>query len=50
MKERNALDSAISGYRSLEQELKDNVELIELAEADGDQDMVVEAEKDLASV
>ncbi|MFM2043179.1 MAG: peptide chain release factor 2 PrfB [Pseudomonadota bacterium] len=50
MKERNALDSAISGYRSLEQELKDNVELIELAEADGDQDMVVEAEKALAAV
>ncbi|WP_119678122.1 peptide chain release factor 2 [Indioceanicola profundi] len=50
MRERNQLDSAINGYRALEQELKDNVELIELAEADGDQEMIAEAEKALVAV
>jgi peptide chain release factor 2 len=47
MRERNKLDTAISGYRRIEQELADALELIELAEADGDAAMVADAEKQL---
>jgi len=47
MRERNKLDTAISGYRRIEQELADALELIELAEADSDAAMVADAEKQL---
>src|SRR5881227_158703 len=36
MRERRRLDEAISATRAIESELADNVELIELAEAEGD--------------
>ena len=47
MRERNRLDTAISSYRKIAAELDDTLGLIELAEAEGDQEMVAEAEKQL---
>jgi peptide chain release factor 2 len=47
MRERNRLDTAISGYRKIAAELDDALGLIELAEDEGDQEMVAEAEKQL---
>ncbi len=44
MRERTQLDQAIRGYRELENGLRDNVEMIGMAEAEGDQGMVTEAE------
>ena len=50
MRERTRLDNAIDGYRKIERELDDAVELIELAEAEGDRPIVAEAESDLAAL
>ncbi|MBV16036.1 MAG: peptide chain release factor 2 [Thalassospira sp.] len=50
MRERTQLDDAINGYKKLAQELDDNVELIELGEAEGDDDTVAEAEDGLRSI
>ena len=36
MKERTQLDNAIKGYQELAQGLKDNIELLEMAEGEGD--------------
>lgn len=47
MRERTQLDAAIRGYRELENGLRDNRELIELAEAEADQAMVTEGENAL---
>lgn len=47
MRERTHLDQAIRGYRELEQNLADNLGMIEMAEAEGDQSMVAEAENAL---
>lgn len=44
MRERTQLDTAINGYRELESGLTDNVELIKMAEAEGDASLVTEAE------
>jgi peptide chain release factor 2 len=44
MRERQALLEALSTYRMIETGLKDNVELIELGEMEGDQEIVTEAE------
>lgn len=44
MKERQQLMDAVSSYRLIENGLKDNVELIELGEMEGDQEIVTEAE------
>jgi len=44
MRERGALEHAIADFRGLETELNDNLELIELAEAEGEGAMVAEAE------
>ena len=44
MRERTRLEEAINRYRSLEAALNDNVELIELGEAEGDDSIVGEAE------
>jgi len=44
MRERTKLDEAISTYLTLEAELDDNLELIEMGEAEGDEDVVREAE------
>jgi len=44
MRERQKLADGIDGYKALEQGLSDNVELIELGEAEGADDVVAEAE------
>ena len=44
MRERQHLDDAISAVRKTERELDDNIGLIELGEAEGDQSVVAEAE------
>ncbi|NIZ03421.1 peptide chain release factor 2 [Thalassospira lucentensis] len=50
MRERTQLDDAINGYKKLAQELDDNIELIELGEAEGDEDTVTEAEEGLRKI
>jgi len=50
MRERTRLDQAISRYLKLENGLNDNVELIGMGEAEGDNDIVVEAEAALKSL
>jgi peptide chain release factor 2 len=47
MRERTQLDTAIKGYRELENGVRDNVEMIEMAEAEGDSGLVAEAENAL---
>lgn len=44
MRERTRLDGALSSYAKLAQELEDQVELIELGEAEEDEEVVAEAE------
>ncbi|MBB3389628.1 peptide chain release factor 2 [Rhizobium sp. BK275] len=44
MRERQQLDDGINGVRSLEQQLSDNIELVELGEEEGDESIVKEAE------
>jgi peptide chain release factor 2 len=48
MRERTRLDQGVNGYRAIERELQDTLDLIELAENEGDQAMVAEAERTLA--
>ncbi len=50
LKERNQLDSMIGGCNALEQEFRDSLELIELAEEEGDADTVAESEKALDAI
>ncbi|MCZ8079491.1 MAG: peptide chain release factor 2 [Rhodobacteraceae bacterium] len=50
MRERQALLEALSTYRMIETGLKDNVELIELGEMEGDQEIVTEAEAALKAL
>ncbi len=50
MRQRTRLDTALSGFCALEREMAENVELIELGEAEGDQDVVAEAEAALAAL
>ena len=47
MRERNKLDTGIGSYRKIAAELEDALGMIELAEAEGDQELVAEAEKQL---
>ncbi len=47
MRERTRLTTAVDGYRALAGGLKDNIELLEMAEAEGDAAMVAEAERAL---
>ncbi|MFB9791148.1 MULTISPECIES: peptide chain release factor 2 [Shinella] len=47
MRERQQLDEGINGVKAIEQQLKDNIELIELGEEEGDADIVKEAENAL---
>jgi peptide chain release factor 2 len=49
MRERNRLAAAVQNVRGLERELDDNLGLAEMAEAEGDEDMIEEARKGLAS-
>ena len=44
MKERQQLMDAVATYRLIDSGLKDNVELIELGEMEGDQEIIAEAE------
>lgn len=50
MRERQSLADAIASYERLERDLTDNVELIELGEAEGDESVVAEAEKALQAL
>lgn len=50
LKERTKLDNQIGGIKSIEQNLSDQIEMIELAEAENDNALVAEAEKALLSI
>lgn len=50
MRERRRLDEAINATHSIEQELADNVELVEMAEAEGDAEMEGQAVEALAEL
>ena len=50
MRERTHLESAIRAYDEISQELDDSLELIELAEAEGDADIQAEAESALTAL
>ena len=50
MRQRTRLDTTLSGFRALEREMTENVELIELGEAEDDDDVVAEAEAALAAL
>lgn len=43
MRERNKIQASVDAIRALERDLKDNVELAEMAEAEGDEDLIEEA-------
>ena len=45
MRERNALDESVAAIRKIESDLDDGVTLIELGEAEGDQDSIAEGEE-----
>ncbi|HUC66717.1 MAG TPA: peptide chain release factor 2 [Stellaceae bacterium] len=48
MRERTRLDRGVNGCIEIERELDDTLELLELAEAEGDRAMIAEAERTLA--
>ena len=50
MRERTRLDTALGDFAALKQEFDDSVELIELGEAEGDTDVVAEAEATLKEI
>ncbi len=50
MRERNRLDAAIGAVRALETELADTLELAEIAEADGETELLDEAAQSLAQI
>ena len=50
MRERQHLSDALDGYRKLETDLQDNIDLIELGEMEDDQDTVSEAQAALAEL
>src|SRR5690606_8926182 len=50
MSERQALEGAINDVRALETGVSDNVELIEMGEAEGDAEIVREAEEALVAL
>ncbi len=50
MKERTKLDTQIGAVRAIETNLNDQLEMIELAEAEGDSALVAEAEKSLFAI
>ncbi|HYD68438.1 peptide chain release factor 2 [Azospirillum sp.] len=47
MRERTQLETSVAGYRALERDLSDSLELIEMGEAEGDATVVADAEKAL---
>ena len=50
MRERQRLDAAINATRSIETEMNDTVELIEMADAEGDEELAVEGVTSLAAL
>ena len=50
MRERTRLETALNGFRDLEKNAAENLELIELGEAEGDDDIVNEAETALSGL
>ncbi|MDO5369968.1 peptide chain release factor 2 [Paracoccus sp. (in: a-proteobacteria)] len=50
MRDRQVLSDKVETYRRIDQDLKDSVELIELGEAEGDAEIVAEAESTLKSL
>ena len=50
MRKRTRLDAALGGFRALEREMAENIELIELGEAEDDDDIVADAEAALAAL
>ncbi len=50
MKEREQLSSSLSRIQSLDQDLKDSIELIELAELEEDEALLISAEQDIEKV
>ncbi|MCF3974763.1 peptide chain release factor 2 [Paracoccus salsus] len=50
MRERQALSDAIETYRRIDDDLTANAEMVELAEAEGDPELVAEAEANLRSL
>ncbi|KRW93286.1 peptide chain release factor 2 [Paracoccus sp. PXZ] len=50
MRDRQMLSDAVETYRRIDTELKDNAELIELGEAEGDDEIVADAEASLKSL
>lgn len=50
MRERTRLDQALGSYRALVNELKDGIDLLEMAEAEGDAGLVTEAEQALTAL
>ena len=50
MRDRQTLLDAVNRYTSMRQELSDSVELIELGEAEGDEEVVAEAEETLKAL
>ena len=50
MRERTKLDHGINGYLRIERELQDTLDLNEMAEAEGDQAMIAEADRALAGL
>ena len=50
MRQRNRLDAALGTFRAIERELTENVELIELGEAEEDNDVIADAEAALAAL
>ena len=50
MRERTRLDIAISGYRDIETELNENIELIELGDVEDDSEVVSEAETSILAL
>jgi peptide chain release factor 2 len=50
LRERNQIDTLISGYKRLDLEFADNLELAEMAEAEGDEAVLVEAENALKNI
>jgi peptide chain release factor 2 len=50
MRERTRLEKGVNGYLRIERELQDTLDLIELAESEGDAAMVADAERALAKL
>jgi peptide chain release factor 2 len=50
MRERTRLDEAVSACRKISTELADNIEIMEMAEAEGDEALVLEAEEALTKL